>query len=324
MTTSTLMTFSPHGSPNTLFGQAGPTTPQLLLETQQGHLLSQYFLGNSQEPFSSEPNMPSVATITKNLLQRHSQEIKDTQEPIPRVQQISALRKAFRDFYMKEQTHIFSFLDAPIQGNETLSTAQTIVKRFGRADYNGNRVKVRDLCLDISSNEAVEAVQGMVGEISLLQWAEQTRTLFDTWRLAVGQLMTAETKIEQTLKSFGEIHKRVTTLLQLPPNSAYDAMVGSTEIYMKQLFEESRLEEHYKEYIAALKKITVLSDVLHIFRMAINTTTEPMCSVCMAEPVGLALVPCGHTFCLTCGQKQMISCYVCRTPMKDRLKIFFS
>jgi hypothetical protein len=318
------MTFSPAGSPMTLFGQAGPTTPQLLLDSQQGHLLSQYFQTQPLAEPISEPNLPSVATVTRNLLQKHCAELKDTQDPIPRVQQINTLRKSFRDFYTKEQTHLFSFLDAPVQGNELLSTAQQIVKRFGRADYNGNRAKVRDLCLDLSCNEAVDAVQEMSKDVSLRLWVDQTKSLFETWRLALSQLLAAETKMEQTLKTFHEMHKRVGTLLQLPPNSAYDAMVTSTEAYLKQIFEEAKLEDTYKEYILSLKKLIVLSDVMHVFKMAANTTNEPVCSVCMNEPVGLALVPCGHTFCQTCGQKQMISCYVCRTPTKDRQKIFFS
>ena len=59
-------------------------------------------------------------------------------------------------------------------------------------------------------------------------------------------------------------------------------------------------------------------------RQMINVSTEPLCSICFNDVVSLVSIPCGHTFCTSCGGKQITSCYICRVHVRERIKIYFS
>lgn len=328
---STSITFNtPQRSPLTTFVQPGPTTPQLLLDLQQVPLLTQYFLPpsavpNEEQTHPGEMNLLNPASTVKNLLTKSIQEIRDTSDQgIPRIGMVTMLRKSFRDFYTREHINIFNFLNRPVDACETLSAAHQIMKRFGRPDYNSNRVKIRDLCLDLSCNDMLNEINANFPDGNFEKWVEQTRYLIETWKAAVAGLTMAEKKLDVKLGIFNDTHKKATAVLNLPPNDAYDAMLQTTEMYLKQVFQDINLEETYTEYLYHLKKMVVTTDAMNLIRLFVNASSEPMCPVCMNDTVCFANVPCGHTFCQQCGQKQQITCYICRTSVKDRQKLFFA
>ena len=282
-------------------------------------MISTLMLSNLEDLSEDYSLGTSIPTITKNLIQRHIQEIKDSSDQvIPRVGIIQNLRTSFREFYLKEQVNVFTFLDGTVP--EHVNNAQKILKRFGRADYNGSRAKIRDLCLDLSCNVVLDSIQSTN---NLDVWVTQTRQFFDLWKETTTQLHGVEKRLDIQLKSFQDIQKSIQSLLQLPHNDAYESLITSTEAYLKHAFDNSILEELYTEYIICIKKLIVLTDAVSLIRVCTNST-DPQCSVCMNEIVSIVSIPCGHTFCQTCGQKQIISCYVCRQPVKDRQKIYFS
>lgn len=47
------------------------------------------------------------------------------------------------------------------------------------------------------------------------------------------------------------------------------------------------------------------------------------CTICTTDPVQYVYVPCGHTFCRNCTQKQTGLCFVCRTPVEKTQQLFF-
>ena len=304
------------------------------LSAEQAQLVldSQCFSTTQEEVQQQEQqSLPSAATALKNLMTRHTQDIRDhIQDTLPRVGHQISVKKAFREFYTKEASHVFEFLDRPLLPTQPLFQSQQIIKRFGKGEYTGNRNKFRDLVLDCSCTEIVAEIQSAIqtaGKSSsdpFENWIQQTRTLLDLWRQAMTEFSTAETKLKIHMAMFDDIQKRATTLLQLPNCDAYEPLAKATEDYLRSVFQEHTIETEYTETIKALKKIVVLTDALGAIRQMVNANTEPLCSVCIQEAVSIATVPCGHTFCGNCGARQMTTCYICRTPISNRLKIFFS
>ena len=84
------------------------------------------------------------------------------------------------------------------------------------------------------------------------------------------------------------------------------------------------MQHQLPQIIKHLKKIVILTDAMATVRQMINVSTEPMCSICFQDVVSLVSIPCGHTFCASCGGKQLNSCYICRVQVRERVKIYFS
>jgi hypothetical protein len=291
---------SPH-----LGGQSGQLPPPYSLDTEEQELLS-------------------VSGAVKNLILRHTQELRESVEPLPRVG--NSLRKAFRDFFIKEATTIFDFLDKPLGENKTLSQSYMILKRFGRGDYTGNKNKLRDLILNIDCSETVKEIHSSLQAtlIPFNDWITNTRTILDLWKRATSDFSLTEKQLHERLQVFDELTKRVQTIVQLPQSEGYEGLTRATEVYLKSAFEENKIEGIYNELIIHLKKIVVLTDAMASIRQLLNVSNEPMCSICFEDIVSVVSIPCGHTFCNSCGGKQITNCYICRVPVRERNKIYFS
>ena len=291
---------SPH-----LSGQIGQLPPPYTLDTE-------------------EQELPSVSGAVKNLIVRHTQELRESVEPLPRVG--NSLRKAFREFFIKEATSIFDFLDKPLGENKTLSQSYMILKRFGRGDYIGNKNKLRDLILNIDCTETIKEIHSSLqgSSVPFNDWVVNTRTILEMWKKATADFSLSEKQLQERLQVFDELSKRVQTIVQLPQSEGYEALTKATEIYLKSAFEENKIEAIYNEIIVHLKKIVVLTDAMASIRQLLNVSTEPMCSICFEDLVSVVSIPCGHTFCNSCGGKQITNCYICRVPVKERNKIYFS
>ena len=294
---------SPH-----LGGQSGQQPPPpLSLETEEPEQL------------------PSISSAVKNLIARHTQELRESVEPFPRIG--NSVRKAFRDFFIKEATTIFDFLDKPLGENKPLSQSYQILKRFGRGEYIGNKNKLRDLVLNIDCSETVKEIQALLqdsSETPFKTWVQNTRIILEQWKKATADFSVAEKLLQERLQIFDELSKRVQTIIHLPPSEGYEGLTKATESYLKAAFEENKIESIYNDIVIHLKKIVVLTDAMATIRQMINVSTEPMCSICFEGLVSIVSVPCGHTFCNSCGGKQVTNCYICRVPVRERVKIYFS
>jgi len=89
--------------------------------------------------------------------------------------------------------------------------------------------------------------------------------------------------------------------------------------YIEQQFESHPIEKLYTSYIYAIQKYSALRDILTSHR--IMNASEPLCCVCMAEPIIMVFIPCGHTFCTNCSKKTAV-CHVCRQGITSRVKIY--
>lgn len=237
---------------------------------------------------------------------------------------------------LQKTIHAFDFLNVPLE-KEPYTVAEKIVRRFGHTDYHPGRVKVKDLAMDTDIQQTLATINAHLSapetassvSTSLLgQWTTQTRRLHELWRAAAQTLLDAEKTLKASCDAFNDAYKKANCLLELPASrhsqESYESLLKAAESYIDTLFQETSIEQTFRTYCEALKQVVVLSDAMSATRVWLNSPTEPMCIVCMTEPVTTALVPCGHTFCGPCGQKQGISCFLCRVAIKDKLKVFFS
>ena len=56
-----------------------------------------------------------------------------------------------------------------------------------------------------------------------------------------------------------------------------------------------------------------------------DVCTKKLCPICFDREVGIALVPCGHTYCVGCAEyDKYIKCPQCRVVVTNNVKLFFS
>lgn len=301
-----------------------------------GQLLEQCF----QQPYYSVTNFAtesfgtethehiSLSDVTTNLARRHLQEIKQTVDQIvPKTHSVAALRRTLRELYSRESAHLFEFFHQPISSISAVQTAIHLLRRFGRSDYSAKAVKIKDLCLDVCVESALEGLNAKLAAAAATDLSgciHQWQILTDSWKTASSEMLKAQGRLETAVNNLQSLQKKISDILLLPTNDEYGAILDATEKYLRRAFEENKIEDAYKEFIENCKTLYCLQDLIASFRFLVNAQTEPICSVCLTEPVSMTTVPCGHTFCQTCGQRQTMTCYICRSTVSQKIKIFFS
>lgn len=172
--------------------------------------------------------------------------------------------------------------------------------------------------------------------IQQLRWVTEELT-------SIGDnIIRLESQISKKMQNIDLISGRANFLGGLQPSSGYTELLDAFSTYVEKLYHDNKIEDDYRELLELYKKWIILKDITGLQKCiqlsSSNTSNgqynstnggrlgsnEPLCTICLNEPITHAVVPCGHTFCLACIKKQTMTCYICRGVMKDRIKIFIT
>lgn len=266
------------------------------------------------------------STVVQNTLQRHTQEIREN-NPQPAPVQTS-WRKKLRDFLMTKNEDLLSFLSKRLPETSPLYRVENFMKKYGRTESvlsNSNK----DKFLDISGMERVlylddlEVQLQQHGKSKYVELIGQVKFMIDTYRETGERILHLENVLRTKLDLLDKTVQKLTGVCTLGQNQAFAPLMDSIQSYLNIIFEENKIEETYKEIILAYKKLFFLREALQFLWTLEGAQREPLCAICFNESIQFALVPCGHTFCATCCKRQIMSCYICRVNVREKIKLFF-
>jgi len=166
--------------------------------------------------------------------------------------------------------------------------------------------------------------------VSALQ--EKIKCLMDMYLPTLETMDAAYKRLQTKLKQIEAFSKQVTSL-RLPdiePTPEMATLQTALLAHIESQYTALRIEDDYIEFCDQYERFQTYRSVLCLLRPFDALLTQgsgashgPMCSVCMTEPVAAAVVPCGHTFCTKCCSSQYRMCYICRTPVKDKQRLYF-
>ena len=146
-----------------------------------------------------------------------------------------------------------------------------------------------------------------------------SRHMLDYMRDIGDEIIRLDQKLQSECQRIDSTVDKVNQLVALP-NPEIDGFQEMMVTYIEKQFKNNNVETLYWDYIYSLQKYSALREILIPQRM--SNQSEPICCICMTEPIVMAMSPCGHTFCTNCS-KRTIVCHVCRQPVVTRLRVFF-
>jgi len=241
-------------------------------------------------------------------------------------------RKRLREMMIRQNETTLSFLFRPSTEHATIGPVEQALRRYAiRQDIDTSSVRTfRQVLSDLSGTQLqkiqneIEECVSKKGTSSLANLRAQVNALIELYKETGEKLLECENQLKLRLEKMDKIQKRVSTVIELQTNEAIPEVVSSLENYLKISFRDMSVEPYYKDLLYLYQKHISLREAIHIFKTGSQVVNEPMCPICLSESVSMAIVPCGHTFCITCARRMMNECGVCRGKIRERMKLFFT
>lgn len=267
--------------------------------------------------------------IVGQTMSRHLAELVPMQSPA-QTGGISNWRKRIRELMVQQNETVLNFLTRPTSEHPVFGPVETAMRRFAMRGDVDTRSTIMLKTL-LNTEQASTEIQSSIaqrldvhGPSSLTQLQAQNRALLEYYKETGEKLIEAENQLKLRLEKMDKLSHRVGLMMELQTNEAIPPLLECLEQYLKIAFKEFQIEDHYKGLLALYQKHAALRDAIKILQVGTSTSGDPMCGICLAEPVGYVHVPCGHTFCGGCSRRQGLSCPICRTTLRERVKLFFS
>ena len=280
--------------------------------------------------FAVDGNVPAKYRSTvSNIMSRHGVEIRLlSEETVPTASHVS--KKKLKDLIVKHNNELFSFMGS--EKSSVLETAETIFRRYGQEvptiKSAGKSAMLKELNLDASLDTAlIEIHEGLLklqGEGGLEDFMAQMRWITSQYKTIGEEVLRLETTLFQKIELLDKLNNRIPLITSLQHNDQLPTLIDAFSEYAKVTFHNSKFEENYKEVVEMYKKWNVCRQVLSFPNMLRSDGSEPQCSICLMDHASYAIVPCCHTFCSNCTKKQNTTCYICRGPIRERVKLYFA
>ncbi len=234
-------------------------------------------------------------------------------------------RRQLQDCMTSQTTHMLQFLVASpdVSGSsvdEVQRRCTEVLNRYSRPTWSFTS-SISDLRIsrDMTATHAdIERELG-VSLDSLRETQKKATRLYVNSAIALG---LAEARLEEKLKRFDAIAKRVNELMFLEPTPELEPMTVAVTAYLQSVLTKISLKEDYEEVVGQSKRFSALRPAVNLIQL--QKQSVPTCTICMHKEVNIAVTPCGHTFCEDCCRTQMTACYICRLQIRDRVRLFFS
>jgi hypothetical protein len=268
------------------------------------------------------------STVVQNTMYRHLQEVRELNTPPTNIP--PSWRKKLREFMTSKNEDLLSFLSRKLPESSPLYRVENFMKKYGRAEgiitnNNGNKDKFIDISGDDRTLylEELEVHLQEHGKSKYVDIIMQVKFMIDSYRETGEKIIQLENTLKSKLDVLDKAVTKLSAITTLGQNAAFPGLVGSIQEYLNIVFEENQIEPTYKELVQTYKKLFFLREALQFLWSLEGAQREPLCAICFNEPIQLALVPCGHTFCGTCCKRQITACFICRVNVREKIKLFF-
>lgn len=231
---------------------------------------------------------------------------------------------------------LYMFLVNPDFAPHQRNKIQEVLKKYNISTLEVPKSQVlKDLNVDSSMTSAIADLSRHLtvpsDQPEFMGLVNKYKSLIDLYKTYGDELLRADADLNEITNRLEELHKRSNFIMGLHPNSELDTLFES---YMKYINTESsrmNLEEKYLGVVEAYKRWTLTRTLIKAVKSAVAVTEAaadseragPTCSICMTNEVNYVSVPCGHTMCNHCISRMNHLCYICRTPIKQKLKLYF-
>jgi len=231
-------------------------------------------------------------------------------------------KKKIKETITRFNDSFFDFLirDSEGKDQETIIKMKSLINRMSNIPSSG-RAYFPELGWDISMNNVIEELQTDMG-FQLDEFKESQKKITRVYSDTLKELFLIDARLQEKINKMNQVVDKIQGLLLLEPNKELADLAEPTANYLAAILKNNDFSSDFVLFMITYKRWITLHNLVQINRVS-SASSAPQCCICTQADVTHAMIPCGHTFCSGCINKQMSLCYICRTSVRDRLKLHF-
>lgn len=242
---------------------------------------------------------------------------------------IRSIRKKIRDSVNKHSEELLSFMVKPIEDLDISLKIKQISNKLSSPNFNPSASWITKDTISFVDNERMNStIMHNIG-CSSEKLSSEIKNLHNTYHNTITKMFELHESIDKKLTMVDSVLSCLKTLPNISEyNPASVSLYSSIQTYVHHEMESNNIEKDYKDYIhyyTMFQKYRSLLQLASSSYVGITETMRPpgaLCNICMNENISFALIPCGHTFCNSCTQKTRYSCFICRSNVQQKMKIY--
>jgi len=267
-------------------------------------------------------NFNSVQPSISNALQFHMN-VGATIVPDER-DYLRPWRKRLRDMLTNETELMTMFLEKPLEDTSVVQRHSAFIQALGVPTFNSNSNWLKERVEPQFSPDDVLTELGTELGIPLADIRAHLHKVMDQYLATLEEMFRSVKCLSLKMDKVDTLKKKLLEL-SLDDSTHEDviALKQAVLAHVRAEYDRNKIQDDYTTFCRQYARFSALRSVLMCVSVSTQTADGPLCSICTTERVGYALIPCGHTFCNSCSQKQRHQCFVCRTTLRDRQRLYF-
>lgn len=179
----------------------------------------------------------------------------------------------------------------------------------------------------IDNDAILKSIDAELGS-PLEEIQEDIQSVMDLYKETVQQLFAANNALLTKFEKIQTLRSKLENIHDLEEEDSRECLKLKESIveYVQSRYKDLQIDEDYVTFCKLYARFSALRATIHMlytFGQHTEVLNIPMCTICTCDRIQTALIPCGHTFCESCSTKQKAQCYICRTTIKEKQKLFF-
>jgi hypothetical protein len=242
---------------------------------------------------------------------------------------LRSIRKKIRETVNKHSEELLSFMIKPLEDQDPIVQLRRITNNLSYANFNPSASWIKHETNDFLDEDRLNSSITYQLGTSFETLSNELKNLHSAYNSTVQTMFNLSDNIENKLNVVETILGSLKTLPNISEsNPASLVLYSSIHTYVKYEMESNNIENDYKEFMHQYGLFHNYRSLLQLGSSSYVGITESqkppgsVCNICMNDNISYALNPCGHTYCTNCAQKTRSNCFICRTSIQHKLKIY--
>lgn len=209
----------------------------------------------------------------------------------------------------------------PVEQLDRVKQLHSLVDRLAHPMFNPSSSWIaKELTSPIQTDSIQKDIRSAIG-LDSTQFHVLIESMYRKYSSTVQKMFEMDATIHTKLKQVQALHTHLISLPALSEeNIATKPLQESITNYTGTMLEALKIHEEYPVFLHTVGVFQELRSLLKLGRS--DSESKPSCTICMTNPIDSVLVPCGHAFCKDCSQKTRSTCFLCRTNVFQKQRIF--